>query len=215
MRGPAPTSARAQVQSHALRGNAWRGAKQEGAADAVDSLGQKGMRRSGRENANDAVRREARKRVERSGSPARTSSRAGIAVSGTGMKLDAAICMGEKSPSLRPNRVKKIPSCARRCDRRPFHCALRPACLPISERSAKDAPAACLDWSRFADAMAGAWPNDAMKAQQTGATGSARRHAGVMKPLDRRFGRVRRVSCGALQRNIIAIHPLNDISAYF
>jgi hypothetical protein len=63
--------------------------------------------------------------------------------------------------------------------------------------------------------MAGAWPNDAMKAQQTGAAGSARRHAGVMKPLDRRFGRVRRVSCGALQRNIIAIHPLNDISAYF
>jgi hypothetical protein len=54
-----------------------------------------------------------------------------------------------------------------------------------------------------------------MKAQQTGAAGSARRHAGVMKPLDRRFGRVRRVSCGALQRNIIAIHPLNDISAYF
>ena len=46
----------------------------------------------------------------------------------------------------------------------------------------------CLDWSRFADAMAGVWPNDAMKAQQTGAGSSARRHAGVMKPLDRRLG---------------------------
>jgi hypothetical protein len=41
------------------------------------------------------------------------------------------------------------------------------------------------------------------------------RHAGVMKPPDRRFGRLHRLIRQMLRRNIIAIHSKNIISTYF
>lgn len=215
MQGPVPASARSQAQSHAPRDKAWRDAKRDGAADAVDSLGQKGMRRSGRENPNDAVRREARNAS--SVAAARQERQAALACRGLGKprsSSDSALCIAEKTivvagASRDANACHRTPA-----NREPVPFRLACVALRISKRLAEHTSAPRLDWSRFADATAGDGPNDAMKPPQTGAGEVGDRHAAVMKPSDRRFRRPRRPTYEMLRRNIIAILSLNNISAY-
>jgi len=158
------------------------------------------MRRSDAENANATVRREAWKRIERSGSPARTSSHAGVSRSRGSATKQRFCALHRRKKSIIVSTASRAANCSEvRETTGPLSirfCARRGAdirMLANKHRRTSGLATICRCKGRWR-------PEWRHEAATNWLDEAGRRHADVMKPPDRRFCRLRQLIRGVLPR---------------